>query len=83
MIERDTNGFLKDIIVPLYNILLRTLQDMFDLPLHMARDQIEESLRTKMASIKVDTLAIRCKCLLCVKIYQYDLHNIFVSFCLR
>ncbi|KAL6523378.1 hypothetical protein OROGR_016981 [Orobanche gracilis] len=26
--------------------------DMFDLPLHMARDQIEESLRTKMASIK-------------------------------
>lgn len=26
--------------------------DMFDLPLHMARDQIEESLRTKMNSIK-------------------------------
>ncbi|KAK7265256.1 hypothetical protein RJT34_32874 [Clitoria ternatea] len=26
--------------------------DVFDLPLHMARDQIEESLRTKMASIK-------------------------------
>ncbi|XP_075491685.1 uncharacterized protein LOC142529883 isoform X1 [Primulina tabacum] len=26
--------------------------DMFDLPLHMARDQIEESLRTKMTSIK-------------------------------
>ncbi|XP_057787198.1 uncharacterized protein LOC131004508 [Salvia miltiorrhiza] len=26
--------------------------DMFDLPLHMARDQIEESLRTKMSSIK-------------------------------
>ncbi|CAI9098490.1 OLC1v1035149C1 [Oldenlandia corymbosa var. corymbosa] len=26
--------------------------DMFDLPLHMARDQIEESLRNKMASIK-------------------------------
>ncbi|KAL7134382.1 hypothetical protein ABFS83_11G023000 [Erythranthe nasuta] len=26
--------------------------DMFDLPLHMGRDQIEESLRTKMASIK-------------------------------
>ncbi|KAJ3693395.1 hypothetical protein LUZ60_008875 [Juncus effusus] len=26
--------------------------DMFDLPFHMARDQIEESLRTKMASIK-------------------------------
>lgn len=26
---------------------------MFDLPLHMGRDQIEESLRTKMASIKV------------------------------
>lgn len=29
------------------------LQDVFDLPLHMARDQIEESLRNKMASIKV------------------------------
>ncbi|KAL8460183.1 hypothetical protein ACS0TY_031912 [Phlomoides rotata] len=27
--------------------------DMFDLPLHMARDQIEESLRTKMSSIKL------------------------------
>ncbi|KAL3643092.1 hypothetical protein CASFOL_013907 [Castilleja foliolosa] len=26
--------------------------DMFDLPLHMGRDQIEESLRTKMTSIK-------------------------------
>lgn len=29
------------------------LQDMFDLPLHMARNQIEESLRNKMAFIKV------------------------------
>lgn len=28
-------------------------QDVFDLPFHMARDKIEESLRTKMASIKV------------------------------
>jgi hypothetical protein len=28
-------------------------QDVFDLPFHMARDQIEESLRTKMASVKV------------------------------
>ncbi|KAF6142309.1 hypothetical protein GIB67_023334 [Kingdonia uniflora] len=27
-------------------------KDVFDLPLHMARDQIEESLRTKMTSIK-------------------------------
>ena len=39
------------------------LQDVFDLPFHMARDQIEESLRTKMASIKVshydDLLAAR------------------------
>nr|AFK37556.1 unknown [Lotus japonicus] len=26
--------------------------DVFDLPFHMARDQIEESLRNKMASIK-------------------------------
>ncbi|XP_024019739.1 afadin- and alpha-actinin-binding protein isoform X2 [Morus notabilis] len=26
--------------------------DVFDMPFHMARDQIEESLRTKMASIK-------------------------------
>ncbi|XP_020082290.1 uncharacterized protein LOC109705915 [Ananas comosus] len=26
--------------------------DVFDLPFHMARDQLEESLRTKMASIK-------------------------------
>ncbi|GJN09684.1 hypothetical protein PR202_ga27712 [Eleusine coracana subsp. coracana] len=38
--------------------LLRSMQviaishDVFDLPFHMARDQIEESLRTKMASIK-------------------------------
>lgn len=30
-----------------------SLQDVFDLPFHMARDQIEESLRNKMASIKV------------------------------
>ena len=29
------------------------LQDVFDLPFHMARNQIEESLRNKMASIKV------------------------------
>lgn len=29
------------------------LQDMFDLPLHMGRNQIEESLRNKMAFIKV------------------------------
>lgn len=29
------------------------LQDVFDLPFHMARDKIEESLRNKMASIKV------------------------------
>lgn len=28
-------------------------QDVFDLPFHMARDQIEESLRNKMTSIKV------------------------------
>lgn len=30
-----------------------SLQDVFDLPFRMGRDQIEESLRTKMASIKV------------------------------
>lgn len=30
-----------------------SLQDVFDLPFHMARNQIEESLRNKMASIKV------------------------------
>ncbi|KAG8087004.1 hypothetical protein GUJ93_ZPchr0010g7256 [Zizania palustris] len=30
--------------------------DVFDLPFHMARDQIEESLRTKMTSIKVEPL---------------------------
>ena len=29
------------------------VQDVFDLPFHMARDQIEESIRTKMSSIKV------------------------------
>ncbi|XP_077238323.1 uncharacterized protein LOC143879698 isoform X2 [Tasmannia lanceolata] len=29
--------------------------DVFDLPFHMARDQIEESLRTKMTSIKVSS----------------------------
>lgn len=33
--------------------MLPNLQDVFDLPFHMARDQIEESLRTKMSSIKV------------------------------
>ncbi|PKU80344.1 hypothetical protein MA16_Dca005875 [Dendrobium catenatum] len=31
---------------------LRSMQDVFDLPFHIAKDQIEESLRTKMASIK-------------------------------
>jgi X breakpoint 2-interacting protein len=30
--------------------------DVFDLPFHMARDQIEQSLRAKMASIKVKLL---------------------------
>ncbi|OAY68200.1 Afadin- and alpha-actinin-binding protein [Ananas comosus] len=31
--------------------------DVFDLPFHMARDQIEESLRTKMASIKASIMS--------------------------
>jgi X breakpoint 2-interacting protein len=30
-----------------------TVQDIFDLPLHMARDQIEQSLQAGMTSIKV------------------------------
>ena len=30
-------------------------QDVFDLPFHMARDQIEQSLRAKMSTIKVDS----------------------------
>lgn len=34
------------------------LQDVFDLPFHMARDQIEESLRNKMSSIKVDWFSL-------------------------
>jgi synovial sarcoma, X breakpoint 2 interacting protein len=34
-------------------------QDVFDLPFHMARDQIEESLRTKMTSIKVGATGLR------------------------
>jgi hypothetical protein len=29
------------------------VQDVIDLPVQMARDQIEQSLRAKMASIKV------------------------------
>ncbi|XP_038974704.1 afadin- and alpha-actinin-binding protein [Phoenix dactylifera] len=33
--------------------------DFFDLPFHMARDQIEESLRTKMASIKAGMLQLQ------------------------
>ena len=38
-----------------WNYWVCYLQDVFDLPFHMARDQIEESLRNKMASIKVIT----------------------------
>ncbi len=41
----------------LRNLLLTHLQihvqDVIDLPVQMARDQIEQSLRAKMASIKV------------------------------
>lgn len=33
--------------------------DVFDLPFHMARDQIEQSLRTKMASIKERMLQLQ------------------------
>ena len=33
-------------------------QDVFDLPFHLARDQIESSLRTKMSSIKVKSFHI-------------------------
>jgi hypothetical protein len=33
--------------------LVATVQDIFDLPLHMARDQIEQSLQAGMTSIKV------------------------------
>ncbi|KAK1291250.1 hypothetical protein QJS10_CPB17g00043 [Acorus calamus] len=33
-------------------VLLRSMQDVFDLSFHMARDPIEENLRAKMASIK-------------------------------
>jgi hypothetical protein len=40
----------------LWNLLLTHLetrvQDVIDLPVQMARDQIEQSLRAKMASIK-------------------------------
>jgi X breakpoint 2-interacting protein len=32
--------------------LVATVQDIFDLPLHMARDQIEQSLQAGMTSIK-------------------------------
>lgn len=34
------------------------LQDVFDLPFHMARDHIEESLRNKMTSIKVGCFSL-------------------------
>lgn len=34
-------------------LIIHTLQDVFDLPFHMGRDQIEESLRAKIAFIKV------------------------------
>lgn len=33
--------------------LVVTVQDIFDLPFHMARDQIEQSLQAGMTSIKV------------------------------
>lgn len=54
-------GNLSDAFLFIFNVLSavckhwipHNLQDVFDLPFHMARDQIEESLRTKMASIKV------------------------------
>lgn len=32
---------------------MHLVQDVFDLPFHMARDQIEQSLRAKMSIIKV------------------------------
>ncbi|CAI0393999.1 unnamed protein product [Linum tenue] len=32
--------------------------DLFDMPLHMARDHIEESLRNKMASIKLEDIDV-------------------------
>lgn len=38
------------------NIVL-VVQDVFDLPFHMARDQIEHSLRAKMSTIKVRAIA--------------------------
>lgn len=33
--------------------VVHIMQDVFDLPFHMARDQIEHSLRAKMSTIKV------------------------------
>lgn len=47
------NGFASNIYNLCLDIRSDYFQDVFDLPLHMARDQIEESLRNKMASIKV------------------------------
>ena len=44
--------FMVDKLIGQYLIVVIT-QDVFDLPFRMARGQIEESLRTKMASIKV------------------------------
>ena len=46
-------------MLTLWFLFVFTCQDVFDLPFHMARDQIEESLRTKMASIKVGTTGLR------------------------
>lgn len=59
---------------PVFNQLVIT-QDVFDLPFRMARGQIEESLRTKMASIKVflnDNLHLQNK------IHLLSMVNIFV-----
>lgn len=56
-------------------LFVSTCQDVFDLPFHMARDQIEESLRTKMASIKVGTTGLRFMHTL------FSLLHVYISIC--
>lgn len=50
----DVLKHVKCPIIHFYKLnFLYIVQDVFDLPFHMARDQIEQSLRAKMSTIKV------------------------------
>ena len=46
--------YFRQYTAAIYSQKVYTGQDVFDLPFHIARDQIEQSLRAKMSSIKVE-----------------------------